>query len=47
MDRRAPTSVRCSEEMKHRAKIYAARAKITIQGVVEAALDEYLKKRGA
>ena len=40
-------SVRCSEETRHRTKVYAAKIKTTSQAVVDAALGEYLKKRGA
>jgi ribosomal protein S26 len=35
-------SVRCSDAVKQRAKVYAAKARMTIQAVVDAALTEYL-----
>lgn len=39
--------VRCAPEVQHRVKVYAARERTTVAAVVNSALDEYLKKRGA
>lgn len=41
------TSVRVSESLRVRAKVYAAGNRTSLQAVIDAAVEEYLKKRGA
>jgi len=41
-----PVSVRCSPATRQNAKVYAASKGRTIQSVIDAAVDEYIK-RGA
>lgn len=41
------TTARLSREIHKRAKVYAAQNDMDVQDVFDAALDEYLKKRGA
>lgn len=40
-------SVRISEPLRVRAKVYATINRISLQDVLDAAVDDYLKKRGA
>lgn len=41
------TSLRMPADLRQRAKVYAAKSDTSLQAVVVAALEEYLKKRGA
>jgi predicted HicB family RNase H-like nuclease len=41
------TSVRIRAGLRKRAKVFAATQEISLSAVLESALDEYLKKRGA
>jgi predicted HicB family RNase H-like nuclease len=41
------TSVRIPSDLRKRAKIFAATQDLSLASVLSAALDEYLKKRGA
>lgn len=41
------TTARVSRDKHRRAKVYAAQNDLDVQEVLDAALDEYLKKRGA
>jgi predicted transcriptional regulator len=40
-------SIRASKQIKTRLKIYAAKNETDMSKVADAAIDEYLKKRGA
>lgn len=46
-DALVPFSTRVKESTRRRARIYAAANDLGIQEVVEAALEEYLRQRGA
>lgn len=47
-DKKKPTSatVRMSEELRAEAKAHAARKRISLQAVIDAAVTEYLKRKG-
>lgn len=43
----AVATVRISAPIQHRAKVQAAKERRTIQALLDQAVEEYLKKRGA
>ena len=46
-DTRVPFSARVRESVRRRARVYAAGHDVNLQDLMDAALDEYLARRGA